>query len=97
MLHGRGLAAVNHKPHGSALRPRYQFERVLWCGENSDIYVVVQMFGAAVGTRLSDLLNQVHLDALSYAYTIGPTRPDSTRIIYANRGGKPRLLGDEFQ
>lgn len=29
------------------------------------------MYGAAVGTPLWDLLNQVHLDALGYAYTMG--------------------------
>lgn len=71
MLHGRGLASINLEPHGSALGPRYQFNTILWCGENSDIYVTVQTFGAVVGSAVSDLLNEAHLDTLAHMYAVG--------------------------
>lgn len=71
MLHGRGLASVDLKPHGSGLSPRYQFDIILWCGENSDIYLVIHTFGATVGAAVSDLLNEAYLDTLSHLLALG--------------------------
>ena len=70
MLHARGPPSARLEPPGSALGPRFQ-PNVVWCAENSDVFLMVRVIGATVGPAVSDLLDQAYLDTIANMYAMG--------------------------